>query len=158
MLCIHDGPMLSLFDGTSGQQLAFPPRWLLPEHRAPIRERSAKRYKSLMEFCQARKPRTVCAMRTYALGDVLMLIPVLKAFRRAAGISKPILLVTAHDISDGLGGLAWDADVRVGRALGMRTYGADVHINMDWCLEVDHRGGPESDMHRCDIYAGVIGL
>ena len=51
-----------------------------------------------------------------------------------------------------------DERVRFRRDPGqVADMGCDVHIDLNGCLEPDHRGGWESDVHRMALYARAIG-
>ena len=153
--CFFDGENpLHLSSGT------ILPRWLSPEHPDAFRLRRARRYEHLMDFCRQHQPRKLVFHRTYALGDVVMLVPVLRVLRRTLGISAPIMLVTGFLPWRALGGQdSREPDVRIIRGHGRQNYGGDVHMDLDSCLEADHRPGSwQTELHRCDIYARTLGL
>lgn len=141
-----------------GGSAIFNPKWLCPEHPLAFSRRGARRYGSLAEFCRQEKPRKVCLHRTYALGDVLMLLPVARLFRRLLQIPEPVVVAIGAQAFGQLGAIARMPDVRLVEARGIRDYGCAVHMDLNRCLEADHRGGPESDYHRLELYARKLGI
>lgn len=134
----------------------YVPRWLMPESSDTLR-RGGARYESLLECCRVRRPSTVWVRRTYALGDILMLVPVLRAFHRLVGLPKPIVMGVEDRFMRDLAPTG-DERVRFRRDPGqVADMGCDVHIDLNGCLEPDHRGGWESDVHRMALYARAIG-
>lgn len=116
-------------------------------------------YENLVCLLQARRPRQLAVRRTYALGDVLMLLPVLRALRRSCDSLGKVVIVTGHQIADSLITLNQiDPDLIIIRDRGWVDYGADVHIDLNGVLEADHRGGEASNHHRVRLYARSIGM
>lgn len=133
------------------------PRWLVPED-ADTKRRGGARFTSLLEFCRQRHPSSIWIRRTYALGDILMLVPVLRAFHRHAALTVPINLAIEERFMRDLGPLG-DERVRFRRDPGqVADMRCDVHMDMNGCLEPDHRGGWESDVHRMALYARALGV
>lgn len=155
MLAHVTGTPITICEGSV--PLCFQPGWLVKSHPMVVR-RGARTYDSLVGFCREHKPRWVCVHRTYALGDVIMLLPVLRALRRAVGLTRPVILATGSWAHRGLGGLVGDGTIRLVKSMGIRGYGADIHIDLDHCLEADHRGGEESSTHRMELYGKALGL
>lgn len=166
--CWHEGAPVSV-PGPRGETVCYQPRWLLPYHADVVRLRRGRTFESVWDFCRQVKPRKIAFYRTYALGDVLMLIPVIRLLRRLmaarAGyeMPAPVFLITGYDPWRGLGGRMDSAlvrleDIWVVRSHGIREYGADVHFFLDHCLEADHRGGPESELHRLELYGRAMGI
>lgn len=157
--CYFEGSALGIGD------TSYQPRWLNPYHPDAVRLRRAVAYESLMDFCRRHNPQKICFYRTYALGDVVMLIPVIRLFQRILSVSRPVYLVTGAHIWRSLGGNADTPGgvLRLGnvwlyRTQGVKEYVSGVHINLDHCLEADHRGGPESDLHRLELYGRALGI
>jgi hypothetical protein len=157
-LCYFEGAPLGI--GATSYQ----PRWLNPYHADAVRLRRAVRYESMLDYCRQKNPQKMCFYRTYALGDVIMLIPVIRLFLRMLRVKRPVFLITGAHEWRALGGqqehpvLRLGGDILVVRTRGILDYGAEVHINLDHCLEADHRGGPESELHRLEIYARTLGV
>ena len=156
-----DGIRVTVYDGTDR---VFRPRWLgegadttfLRHHN------KVEVFDSLLDFCLRKQPRRVCIYRTYALGDILMLLPLVRQLRRLADLSEPVTIVVEPRFINALGrGLrGWDEIQFVPQqARGEDAdYGADVHMNLNSVLEVDHRGGNASNFHRMELYAKPLGL
>lgn len=136
-----------------GVRVRTRPGWLCAENKhAP----DAAHYPSLLAFIGERRPRVVGIRRSYALGDVLMLLPIARALHRQAGVE--IIIVTRRDWAEtfaemSIPGLRFARD----RGRGAQYPGIDVCFEMNSALEVDHRGGPESAMHRLTLYARALG-
>lgn len=165
--CWHEGAPLSVTSATG--TVCYQPKWLLPYHDEVIRVRRGRAFPNAWEFCRQVRPKKVAFYRTYALGDVLMLIPMIRVFRRLLAerekyrMPDPVFLITGYEPWRALGGRQDSAlvrldDVWIFRSHGVRQYGADVHIALDHCLEADHRGGPESDLHRLELYGRALGI
>lgn len=160
--CYFEGPPLSVPLGS--EVVSYQPRWLTPTSELVVRMRRATVYESPAAFCRQVRPQKVCFYRTYALGDVIMLLPVARLFRRLLGLQGPLIIVTGFIPWRALGGkidrgdLVPMGDLMIARGHGRRSYGADVHIDLDHCLEADHRGGDESHTHRLDLYGRALGI
>lgn len=146
---------------TSSRDLVYRPRWLAEHHADPfcVKHRRPELFASLCDFCERKRPASVCLYRTHALGDILMLLPIVRAFRRRFNLPKPVMLVIAEKYGTQLAGLnraPWD--VRLVPKRGLTDYGADVHFDLNRCLEADHRGGAESDFHRMALYGRAMGM
>jgi hypothetical protein len=155
-----DGPPLTV---VSSRERVFLPRWLTHDnHPIVMRHRKLEYYRSLLDFCQRRNPRTICLYRTYALGDILMLLPLARRLRKLIGMQAPILIVVQDRFMRTLGRplRGWnEVAFREKHVCGESfDYGCDVHMNLDGVLEPDHWGGEESNHHRCVLYARVLGL
>jgi hypothetical protein len=81
--------------------------------------------------------------RSFALGDVLMLLPIIRAAREKYDANV-------------FGSSSGEYQKMFGE-LG-RTEKDSTRILLDGCLELDHTGGRESRMHRIDIYLETIGM
>lgn len=156
-----DGIRVTVYDGTDR---AFRPRWLGKGADNPFlrMHNQVEFFDSLLEFCLLKHPRRVCLYRTYALGDILMLLPLARRLRQVADLPKPVTIVVEPRFIDLLGrGLrGWDEIEFVPQAARCEDhdYGADVHMNLNSVLEVDHRGGDASNYHRMELYAKPLGL
>ncbi len=163
----YDDPML--WGYFSGQPLSIVsrrsqsayPKWLYVDQPHPyiVSNRHVEWYGSFIDACEQRKATKICFVRTYALGDILMLLPIIRAMRRELGCD-PIKLVCRENFWESL--RSWDSqnDFEFWRWDGGRTYdyGCDIHINLDSCLECDHWGGDESHQHRLVLYGNALGL
>jgi hypothetical protein len=157
--------MLGYFVGTpltvfSSCTKDFRPRWLSRDHTDPFlcARREVHQFASLADFVRQRRPRSIVLYRTYALGDILMLLPLVRAFHRAMGLTFPVTIVVEKRFRVQLERAA-NRQVRFIDKRGYPfDYGADVHMNLNGVLEPDHRGGEESHMHRVDLYARALGL
>lgn len=116
-------------------------------------------YDSLADYVRHAKPATIGIVRTFALGDIIMLLPILRAFHRMLGLSRPIHLFVGPKHLH-LTATARQTDwLVVGEAKPRKvTYGCDVHMNLDRCLEADHWGGVESHRHRLELYGDALGM
>ncbi|HQQ00040.1 MAG TPA: hypothetical protein PLY86_16425 [bacterium] len=90
-------------------------------------------------------------VRTYALGDVLILHAVAKFLQRTFPQSTFDIL-TAHRLVEAFSGSEigvqnWKPDLP----------GFNIIFMLDGCLERDHDGGDLSYMHRVDIYLKALG-
>lgn len=139
----------------------YQPRWLIPEphHRLLISQLRPLLYRSFTEFVRAARPRCVCFYRTYALGDILMLMPIARRLRLHLGIETPIRMVVQKRFLTQLGQLnGQQDDWRFIEDRGKIDYGADVHVDLNGALESDHRGGRASSMHRLELYGEALGI
>lgn len=103
-----------------------------------------------------RNKESVAFFRSFALGDILLLIPVVRWLKKEYNI-KNVSIITKLDICKFL---------RVGfKDIGFYTEEHYMHMqntlcfNFDSILEKDHNpGNPESTKHRIDIYFESIGI
>jgi len=147
-----------------GRDLFFRPRWLLEDadHSLLTSTNRVEFFDTLLEFCLAKKPDTVCLYRTYALGDILMLLPLARRLRQLAQLTEPITIIVEDRFIDSIGrGLReWHEIQFLPEATDAEKadYGCDVHIDLNGALETDHRGGEDSYIHRLNLYGRVLGL
>lgn len=100
-------------------------------------------------------------VRTYALGDILMLLPVVRALHRQLG-ELPVRIYVKPEYWRVLAPWRtaqfefwrWDGG-RVHETAGTLC---DVNLDLNGCLESDHWGGEDSRRHRLDLYARAMGL
>ena len=96
----------------------------------------------------------ICFLRTFALGDILLLSPVFNWVIENYPETR-ILFATV----DGFVNVYryWDQVRTVNkRSLYPRHY--DIGYHLDGIVEKDHRGGPESYKHRVDLYCEFLGI
>lgn len=153
MMIFFEGTPLCICDREEHKWL---PRWVCPDDERLARNRPVIRYKSFHECVKERKPRTILLHRTYALGDIIMLLPVARAFRRLVGLKAPIAIAVNHRHYKDLCAMS-DGTVHLVRSFGIIDYGADLHIELDKVLEADHRDQRIAAMDRLQIYAGALG-
>lgn len=136
-----------------GVRVRTRPRWLCAENEhAP----DAEHFDSLLHFIYVKRPRTVALRRGFGLGDLLMLLPVVKALHRQTGVE--IIVVSRRDWAETFGemdlpGISFVRD----RGKGV-DYGADCHICLNGALQADHQGPPAADHHRCELYSMALGF
>lgn len=142
-------------------QKAFP-KYLFSgkPHKIISSNRDVVYYPNFIEACRIRQVKTVAIIRTYALGDILMLLPISRVLRREIGLESRIRIVIREDLWYML--REWSAaqeDFEFLRDAGDMTYDyGDIHINLDSCLEKDHWGRVESEYHRCELYGQALGM
>ena len=140
------------------RRIRYGRRWL-SEYYAGY-HRDTENFRSLAHFCEVKAPKHVCFHRTYALGDILMLLPAARAFARHYPCIRRIT-IACGSYRERLAGFHKTQDlIRFQVCLGNPLhydYGADVHMDLNSCLEVDHRGGPDSSIHRVNLYLRAMG-
>lgn len=153
------GLVRSGFSFTSVPSVTGYPKWIGPEFAAPhIASRfDIEVFESFAVYCEERRPERLAFKRTYALGDVIMLLPVIRCLHETLELSRPIDVLTDQMY---LGQLKQCADdrVRFRPWVGLADYGADVHMDLDRVLEADHTGGPASHHHRLELYGAALGF
>lgn len=161
MLGFYSGPRQTI---TSRREYILAPRWLMRSYDVPfIRSQDLTLFESFWHFCRERRPKSILLHRTYALGDILMLLPVARALRRKLGAlhgAEPAMTIAVgfpffHQLREMP---AAAAGVRLIESRGVADYGCDVHLEMNSVLEIDHRGGEASDVHRVALYARSLGM
>ena len=156
-----------MFDGDEvafggEDHVSYRPRWLNPEDPRLIKQRPCKFYLSLADYCKREKPSWIYLHRQLAMGDLVMLLPILRAFQ--AKIHRcPILIGVGEWLIGQL--QAFNKTVGAdGKGIvmvpvpGLRDMGAPVHLDLDGCLEEDHQGGAASGRHRMDLYGDRLGV
>lgn len=105
---------------------------------------------SFLNYLDKRKIKRFCIIRTYALGDILMLVPVIRALRRQG--YNPFLRTFQRwrSIADLL-----DIEMEV---VEQTFRFADWGINLDGTLEQDHFRPILSKIHRVEIYFMALGM
>jgi hypothetical protein len=147
-----------------GVEHVFIPRWLSEGANNSFlkKHNRVEFFDTVLEFCLKKRPERVCLYRTYALGDILMLLPLARRLYHAAGLRQPIEIVVEDRFIESLA-MGLD-DWREIHFLRMRAdankadYGCDVHVDLNHVLEPDHWGGEESNYHRVELYARVLGF
>lgn len=134
--------------------------WLAPWNTTGPCGGKSRKYATLRHYVEAHKPASICIYRTYALGDILMMLPVLRVFRRVMGITTPLSIVVQERFLRSFKQLnRFDPDFWFLPDRGLEAgYAADIRVDFNSILEIDHRGGPESDIHRVDLYRQAIGV
>lgn len=157
MLGFHDGPPVTVH---SLRDFTLLPRWLVQEVDHPIwRElHQGTLYKSCWDCLVDRRPRRVMFYRTHALGDLLMLVPVVKALRRALGMTEPVTIACEDRFVEAFKLMERGPDLRFIEARGISDYGFDLHFDLNYALEIDHSGGEASDHHRVVLYGRALGV
>jgi len=152
------GTAASLYDG---HDWLFQPRWLSVDNAHPwiCARRAVTKYKSFADFCDREQPASVCFHRAYALGDILMLLPVIRAMQRQYDLPSPVRLAVNERFMPALRGLPATSGIQLVRSRGVqRDYGCAVHVALDRVLEADHWGGQESELHRVELYTKALGV
>lgn len=146
----------------SMRDLYFVPGWLSEDNAHPLLKQcdpSVELFESFWDFCLRKHPKKIVLYRTYALGDILMLLPIVRAMRRTLALTEPVYIVMEDRFVAQLDTLPESSGVRCLLKRGPRAdYGGDVHFDLDACLEVDHHGGPASHTSRLDLYAAALGV
>lgn len=144
---------------TGGIRRRYRPKYLEPDCPS-FSDFNVGFYESLLDFCRRERPQTVCLLRKYALGDILMLLPIVRALRRTVPIPNPVRIVVEERFVRQLGGHlnGFDPDFFFVRHHNWDDYGCDVHVDFNKELERDHWGREESQMHRLEIYGRALGL
>jgi len=107
----------------------------------------------LDEFMRQNPSATVCMWRTYALGDILVLTPLINSLKEAYPESKVVLAT-----GDGYLSLFkyWDLVKAVGKdSAQFQRY--DIGYYLDEVVEKDHAGDAYSYKHRLDINCDFVG-
>ena len=152
---------MTIYDGL---ERIFLPRWLNEhaDHGILRAQAHVHYYDSILACCLERQPEKICIYRTYALGDILMMLPLVRHLYRIIAPPNPILVVVEKRFMSSLAaGLRGWEEIRFRPQLPrgeIADYGADVHVNLNGVLEPDHWGGEESDRHRVDLYAEAFGF
>lgn len=147
-----------LAGGSHGQhKLVVPPRGCISHLQLVHRDRPPPyltRLESVVGFLKEVGGTRLWLKRSFAMGDVLMLIPVIRTIRD----NHPEIEVTVvtpkryHQVMAAAGA----TPVLPRKITGNRRW--DLLVDLDATLEVDHDGGAESYTHRVDIYHDVLGL
>lgn len=138
------------------------PRWLNvgKPHPYIANHRKIEWFESFIHACEAKKVRSVCFIRTFALGDILMLLPIVRAMGRALDLDRPPIIVVRREYYRQLKNWTTahqDFHLRVAN-VNTTDYDCDLHIDLEKCLESDHWGGEDSNHHRCVLYGKALGL
>lgn len=157
--------MLGIYHGqpytvVSLRRFQFMPRWLSADntHSFLCSREKVRLYRSFADAVLGERPRKIVLRRTYALGDILMLLPVARALHRQLDLEQPIGIVVRRSYFDQLRGARIPEIMFHVEQGSTHDYGADLHFDLNSVLEVDHRGGPASDYHRCELYAAALGV
>lgn len=162
---LYDRAVLGFYTGTPFEQhghkrVRYGRRWLCADYAKSGRG-DVELFRSVAHFCEVHAPAHIAFHRTYALGDILMLLPVCRAFARHYPSIRRVT-ICCGDFCDKLSGLHKTQDlVRFSTVRGDVNHydaGADVHYDLNSCLEVDHWGGPESKIHRVNLYLRALGV
>ncbi len=110
-----------------------------------------KPFTSVKDYVQRHPGCRVGLVRTYALGDLLILHAVAKFLQRTFRQSTFDILTEPHLVEpfsgSEIGVQIWKPDLP----------GFNIVFMLDGCLERDHLGGPLSRMHRANIYLRTLG-
>lgn len=153
-MLLFEGERLTLCDRETH---VFVPRWLYAYHHPQLmRMRACQEYSSLVDCVRRRGAASLCLQRTYALGDVLMLLPVARSLHRMLGLPRPIRIATKRNF---FGQLRPGEDSRVMFTIANPTleYGCEVNIDLDRCLEKDHVDPAAAGKDRLQLYAEALG-
>jgi len=105
---------------------------------------------SFLDYLGKKKIKKFCICRSYAMGDLLLLVPVIRALRKQ-GYDVHIRTTKAwRSILDLL-----DIEMQITEH---NTHPEDWGINLDGILEQDHFRAELQEMHRCDIYFKALGV
>lgn len=107
----------------------------------------------LDRFMEQKPNATVCLWRTYALGDIIVLTPIINSLKEICPDCK-VILATADGFRDVF--RYWDL-VRTIAADRLRIEQYDIGYYLDGVVERDHAGDHYSYMHRLDIYCDFMG-
>lgn len=146
----------------NGRAETYAPKWLNPPSQEVSSCRRVKRYASLAAWCEEHSPEVVVVKRTYAMGDVVMLLPVMSAFMRLFPCIKATIILVGLEVTwaipEAMSSVTWWPKFRVIQCRGRIDYGMPIHIDLDASLEKDHLGGEESKLHRMELYARSLGV
>ena len=106
---------------------------------------------SFLNQLDKRKIKRFCIIRTYALGDVLMLVPVIRALRRRGYDPFMRTIKEWQPVLDLL-------DIEVEAMEQSFRFVDDWGINLDGTLEQDHFRPTISKIHRIEIYFMALGM
>ncbi|MEW6613935.1 MAG: glycosyltransferase family 9 protein [Thermodesulfobacteriota bacterium] len=109
----------------------------------------------LAKFLASRKTASVCLVRGYALGDLIMLTPVIEQLKEDYPGVK-ISLVVQDRYKELFRYYRSVEDVLDYKRVGSRTF--DYGVMLDGVLEVDHRKSCKNRSHRSDMYARFLGM
>ena len=105
---------------------------------------------SFMDYINKRKIKRFYVERSYAMGDILLLVPIIRELKRQ-GYDVCVRTTRAwFPVLDLL-----DIEMQMKE---QNPYSTDWGINLDGILEQDHSVRMFSEMHRCDIYAKALGM
>jgi len=105
---------------------------------------------SFLNYLDQKKIKRFCICRSYAMGDILLLVPVIRALRKQ-GYDAYIRTTKAwKSVLDLL-----DIEMQITEH---NTHPEGWGVNLDGILEQDHFRAELSEMHRCDIYAKALGM
>jgi len=104
--------------------------------------------KSVRDYFRCKGITAFHVVRTYALGDVLMLVPIIRALKKEG---FKVVLRTSRRWAKVLELLEVDVQFCEGT-----RFSTDYGVNLDTILERDHYDSVFSVKHRCDIYAEVL--
>ena len=148
-------PITFVTDGGPRTDIRIHRGWLLPVDGMPekaIKMAGGTQYRNFSHAVCRIKPEVVMLQRRYALGDIAMLLPILKAMERRFSFTMVIATEPRFfGYLTGAGRQVWDYRQS-------HLCPAQVKYSLDLCLEQDHHGGEASDCHRCDLYARALGF
>ncbi len=156
-LYYNPGPSILSFTGPGGyDQTVIVPGSVVCESFSPLIRQLAndgllKMFGSLKEFLDDHPSSRLAFVRTYSLGDVLMLWAVINFVRRKYPFLN-ITLLTHCDIVP----VFESCSIHVTAYRGAPE-GYDLIFMLDSVLEKDHEGGDLSHMHRVNIYLRALG-
>lgn len=152
---IYNGGGLQVFYDDNRDPITVPPRFIVDiSPKLPQNVFHVKKITSYLE-----PNRTYVFVRSFALGDILMLVPVVREFKRRYSGSKVRLFTsgrfTKSIVLNELSGDVFES-ISDGSFVNPKHY--DVGIVLDSILERDHSNPAYSVKHRVDIYREFLGL
>lgn len=134
-------------------------KWLMGGEPHPYikSHRKVERFEDAWHACEVTGARSLGLVRHFALGDVLMLIPIARALTDALGLEF-VKIITREQYWRQIRGAESDR-LRFWRVDQWTfDYGCDIHIDLNGALQADHLGGEESNYHRCELYGQWLGI
>lgn len=108
---------------------------------------------SFLNYLKTKKIKRFHITRTYALGDILILVPIIR-YLRASGFDP--YLITTPWMLEPLEAL--EIEARVSRSGSLPFPEGETGIILNWIVEQDHIRKVLSETHRVDIYFKVLGI
>jgi len=154
---IYNGNGLQVFYNENREPIEVPPHFIVDIQPSPPSIPNVHRIDKITPYL---KPNlTYVIVRSYALGDILMLIPVMREFKDKYSGSK-VVLVTSGRFMTSI--ILRELSGDVFNAISYRIYTNpkhyDVGIILNDILERDHQDPKYSVKHRVDIYREFLGL
>lgn len=137
---------------TSGTARRYLESWLYPFDPTIAQVRRVTRFDDLVSAIEGVGARSLCIYRTYALGDILMCMPIARALHRMFGFTSPVKIVVGHHFLARLSDInKADRTVSVVSNRGYASYGCDLHVDLNFATCASH-------VHITDLYARALGI